>query len=77
MRDVADLRCDYRSGRGAAAGDRGGNKRLRYQTAAGSMRETLACIEVAVALGYMPAADEGLGDRIRKIIATLVRLVGR
>ena len=55
----------------------GGNKRLRYQTAAGSMRETLACIEVAVALGYMQAADEGLEDRIRKIIGTLVRLVGR
>ena len=55
----------------------GGNRRLRYQTAAGSMRETLACIEVGVALGYVASVEDELVDRIRRIIGTLVRLVGR
>jgi len=41
------------------------------------MRETLACIEVGLALGYLPAVDERLVDRIRRIIGTLVRLVGK
>ena len=31
----------------------GRNKGARYHTAMGSMRETLACIEVGVALGYV------------------------
>jgi four helix bundle protein len=55
----------------------GRNKGARYQTALGSMRETLACVEVGVALGYVEGLDAGLEDRIGKIIGTLVRLVGR
>jgi hypothetical protein len=43
----------------------------------GSMRETLACIEVGLALGYLAEVDASLVDRIRKIIGTLVRLVGK
>ncbi len=55
----------------------GKNRPARYHTAMGSMRETLACIEVGVALGYLEPVDAGLVDRIRKIIGTLVRLVGK
>jgi four helix bundle protein len=55
----------------------GRNKGARYQNALGSMRETLACIEVGTALGYVDGIDAGLEDRIRKIIGTLVRLIGR
>jgi len=40
----------------------------RYHTAMGSMRETLACIEVGLALGYLAEVDASLVDRIRKII---------
>jgi four helix bundle protein len=53
----------------------GKNRGARYHIALGSMRETLACIEVGVALGYLARVDESLVDRIRKIIGTLVRLV--
>jgi four helix bundle protein len=56
---------------------RGRNKGARYQTALGSMRETLACVEVGAALGYIDGIDAGAEDRIRKIIGTLVRLVDR
>jgi four helix bundle protein len=56
---------------------RGKNRGARYHTAAGSMNETLACIEVGVALGYLPAIDEHVVDRIRKIIGTLLNLVGK
>ena len=55
----------------------GRNKGARYQNALGSMRETLACIEVGTALGYVEGIDVRLEDRVRKIIGTLVRLVGR
>ncbi len=55
---------------------RGRNKGARYQTALGSMRETLSCIEVACALGYVDRVDAVLEDRVRRIIGTLVRLSG-
>jgi len=55
----------------------GRNKGARYQNALGSMRETLACIEVGTALGYVERIDAGLEDRIGKIIGTLARLIGR
>ena len=55
----------------------GRNKGARYQNALGSMRETLACIEVGAALGYVEHIDAGLEDRIGKIIGTLARLIGR
>jgi four helix bundle protein len=53
----------------------GKNQRARYHTALGSMRETLACIEVGAAFGYVEM-EPGLVDRIRKIIGTLAKLVG-
>ena len=31
----------------------GGNRRLRYATALGSARETMACFDVAVAMDYL------------------------
>ena len=56
-------------------GSGGGNRRLRYQTALGSMRETMACVDVGLALGYVEALDEAVLDRTRKVVGTLVRLV--
>ena len=55
----------------------GRNKGARYQNALGSMRETLACIEVGTALGYVEGLDAKLEDRARRIIGTLVRLIRR
>lgn len=56
---------------------RGKNRAARYHTALGSTRETMACLEVAVALGYLPRADAPVMDRLGRIIGTLVRLVQR
>ena len=56
---------------------RGGNKIARYDTALGSARETRACVEVAVALGYLRPLDAALMDRLDEIAATLYRLVHR
>jgi four helix bundle protein len=58
-------------------GSGGRNRPARYHTALGSMQETMACIEVSVALGYIESVDAGLVDRMRKIVGTLVRLVGK
>jgi len=55
---------------------RGRNRQARYHTALGSARETLACLEVAVALGYVTSLDDGLLGRFNRILGTLVRLSG-
>lgn len=56
---------------------RGRNRSARYHSALGSARETLACLEVAHALGYIPTLDPALVAKLNRIIGTLVRLVGR
>jgi four helix bundle protein len=55
---------------------RGKNRQARYHTALGSARETLACLEVAVALGHIGALEDATLARFDRIIGTLVRLVG-
>ena len=52
----------------------GKNQRARYHTALGSMRETLACIEVSEALGYLRSVEPGLLRRIDDVLAVLYRL---
>ena len=56
---------------------RGGNQAARFHTALGSARETMACLEVAVAMGYLERGDAELFDRLDRIIGTLMRLVRR
>ena len=56
--------------------NRGKNRPARYHTALGSLRESLACLEVAEALGHWPPVDPKLRDRFDHVIGTLVRLVG-
>jgi len=53
---------------------RGKNQAARYHTAMGSMRETLACIEVGMALGYVNTVDASCLDKIDRIVATLYKL---
>ncbi len=55
-------------------GSRGKLQNARYHTALGSMRETMACIDVGQALGYVSPLDEELVDRMRRIVGTLFRL---
>ena len=56
-------------------GSRGGTRRVRYDSALGSARETLANLHVAEALGYVGALDAGMLDRFDRVIATLVVLI--
>ena len=59
-----------------AYGSRGGTRRERYQTALGSAREAGACLDVAMALGYLPEVDDGLLeqlDSVRAVLAVLSR----
>ena len=55
---------------------RGKNRAARYHTALGSLREVLACFEVAAALGYLPDVEPQLRGRFDHVLGTLVRLVG-
>jgi len=54
---------------------RGRNRNARYHSALGSARETLACLEVAEAFGYL-AADVELNEQLKRVVGTLVKLVG-
>jgi len=58
-------------------GNIGGHKRQRYQTALGSAREVLSCVDVAKAMRYVGDVDAAVLDRVDHVIATLVRLVHR
>ncbi len=57
------------------SGSSGGTRRERYRNALGSARETGACLDVAMACGYVEALDEGLLDGLDKVRATLVKIV--
>jgi four helix bundle protein len=53
---------------------RGKNRQARYQSAAASAREVLACWETAHALGFTGPVEPELAAMFRQIIGTLVRL---
>lgn len=53
---------------------RGKNRQARYQSAAASAREALACYETAQAFGWLGEIDRELAAAFNRIIGTLVRL---
>ena len=57
------------------SGSRGGTRRERYQNALGSARETGACLDVAVALGYVEAVDAVVAARLDHVRATLFKVL--
>ena len=57
------------------SGSHGGTRRERYRNALGSARETGACLDVAMALGYVERVDAGILDALDKVRATLVKNV--
>ena len=46
----------------------------RYRTALGSARETGACLDVALAFGYLVHVDARVLDALDKVRATLVKV---
>jgi four helix bundle protein len=56
---------------------RGKNREARYHTALGSARETMACLEVATALGYIRQPNAESMKALNRIVGTLVRLADR
>jgi four helix bundle protein len=54
---------------------RGRNRQARYQSAAASAREALACLETAEALGWSSPLEPELAALFQRIIGTLVRLI--
>jgi four helix bundle protein len=59
---------------GEGAYSRGKNRQVRFQSAAASARETLACLETAEAMGFIGPMDAELGALFHRVIGTLVRL---
>jgi four helix bundle protein len=56
---------------------RGRNRQARYQSAAASAREALACWETAEAFGWVPPLDAEVLALFRQVLGTLVRLIER
>jgi four helix bundle protein len=54
---------------------RGRNRQARFQSAAASAREALACLETAEALGFVGPIDPELAALFDRVIGTLVRLI--
>jgi four helix bundle protein len=57
------------------SGSHGGTRLARYRTALGSARETGACLDVAMALGYVERVDAELLEQLNQVQAMLVALV--
>ena len=53
---------------------RGKSRPLRYSTALGSLRESLSCLEVAEAMGYLGGVDRSISNKYGHCIATLVKV---
>ena len=56
------------------SGSFGRVRTVRYRTALGSARETVACLRVAEAYGYVDAMPETLLDTMDRVVGTLVRV---
>jgi len=52
----------------------GKTRTARYADALGSAYEVDACLDVAVAMRYVPEPDAAVRERLRHIIGTLVKL---
>jgi four helix bundle protein len=57
------------------SGVRAGRRRNAYDIALGEARETLANLQIAEAMGYLPKLDAGLLNQMDQIIGTLVRML--
>ena len=54
---------------------RGKNRQARFQSAAASARETLACLETAEAMGFVAPIEPEVSALFHRVIGTLVRLI--
>jgi four helix bundle protein len=57
------------------AGSSRGTRRVRYESALGSARETLAALHVAQAWAYLNAPDAAVLDEADHLVAILVRFI--
>jgi four helix bundle protein len=56
------------------SGSSGRMRTARYRTALGSARETLACLRVAEASGYVDTMPDALLSKMNRVVGTLVRI---
>jgi four helix bundle protein len=57
------------------SGSRGGNRTVRYRSALGSVQETAACIDVALALGYIESVDAEIQRSLEAVRRVLIAVV--
>jgi hypothetical protein len=52
-----------------------GSPIVRYRSALGSARETMACLDVAVALGYVESVDAQIRESLESVRRVLTSVV--
>jgi four helix bundle protein len=57
------------------SGSHGGTRLERYRNALGSARETGACLDVAIALGYVEGVAAALLEQLDHVRAVLAKIV--
>jgi hypothetical protein len=53
---------------------RGRNRPAHYQRGAASMDESIAAVDAALAFSYLTSFDEGTRDKMRHVVAVLVKV---
>jgi len=53
---------------------RGKNRPAHYQRGAASMDESIGVIDAALAFGYLASFDEGTRDKMKHVVAVLVKV---
>ena len=56
------------------SGARGKNRGARYSIALSEARETMSCLQVAMAFGYIDGVDENIARKMHRVIGTLVKV---
>ncbi len=56
------------------SGSRGGNRTVRYRSALGSAKETMAGLDVAVALGYVERVDPAIRGSLESVRRVLTKV---
>jgi hypothetical protein len=59
------------------SGSFGRVRTMRYRTALGSARETLACLEVGEAFGYVETVPDVVRGTMKRVLGTLVRVAAQ
>jgi four helix bundle protein len=76
-RQLRKARCSIPLNVAEGSHAQGARRNMHYGYAKGSAQETIGILETAEACGYIKAVPEGTVDKLRKVIGTLHKCIGK